>query len=416
VRAAGRIKLALGLAATLASAGALAACGNLENGDATTAGGGELTEGTTTGGQSSPKRELPQPAEGVVRVDGTLDGSLTDKILVKFGNRASRTGLAVTVDAGRSGETQAFADLCSGSIDLVDASREIAPDEAAACTDNGLQVVDFQIAFDAAVIVTRNERDVGADCVSYDQLRSMFAAGTPVSAWNQVNPNFFPIRLTTTGPEPGASDFTLFGQRVLGVQDPTLGDFRSDYAAHSYDRQIRKQIVGEKGLPGGAPPGVVGIIGFSYYELYEEQLRPLEIDGQNGNRCVFPSDETISSELYPLERTLRIYTTQRSLDRQEVQAFLTSYLRDSADLAVKNELIPVGDSIRSQELKRINDPTAYDRAASGAVSEPSSIPGSGGGPEAADSTTAPGSSAPPLSTTTPTTPSTTTTTAVPSDG
>ena len=85
---------------------------------------------------------------------------------------------------------------------------------------------------------------------------------------------------------------------------------------------------------------------------------------------MFPSDETISSELYPLERTLRIYTTQRSLNRQEVQAFLTSYLRQSEDLAVKDELIPVGDSIRTQELKRIKDPTAYDKAASGAVSEP----------------------------------------------
>ena len=402
------IRLVLAALVLVGSMAILSACGDLENGDAT-APSGELTEGTTTGdGQgkdATPKQNLPQPTQGVVKIDGDLDGSLTDKILVKFGKEASRTGLAVTVDAGRGGATQAFADLCAGNIDLVDSSREITADEAAACAGNGLQVVDFQIAFDAAVIVTRNERDVGADCVNYDQLRSMFAAGTPISAWNQVNPNFFPIRLTTTGPAPGSSDFTVFGQKVLGVQEPTLGDFRSDYAAHSFDRQIRKQIVGGKDQPGGAPPGVVGIIGFSYYELYEEQLRPLEIDGQNGNRCVFPSDETISSELYPLERTLRIYTTQRSLNRQEVQAFLTSYLRQSEDLAVKDELIPVGDSIRTQELKRIKDPTAYDKAASGAVSEP----GNSGTAASGGDATAPSSSAPPLSTST-TTPTTSTTT------
>ncbi|MFN8112982.1 MAG: substrate-binding domain-containing protein [Solirubrobacterales bacterium] len=394
-------RAAAAAAAALAAA-ALAACGDLETGGDSSTGAGALTEGTSTtaAGDAKPQQDLPEATTGVVRVDGSLDGSLTDDAIVRFGNEATQSGLAVTVDAGRSGESEAFTRLCDGEIDMVDSSREISDAEAAACSANGLQVVDFRIAFDAAVIVTRNESDVGADCVSYDQLRAMFAAGSPVSSWNQVNPSFFPIRLTTTGPEPGNSDFTLFGQEVLGVPDPTLGDFRSDYAARPEDRQIRRQVVGGSNQPGGAPPGVAGIIGFSYYELYEEELRPLEIDGQNGNRCVFPSEETIASELYPLERTLRIYTTQRSLNRQEVQEFLRSYLRNAEDLATRKELIPIGDDIRSQELKRIDDPTAYDKAASGAVSEPN------GGTEAT-TTTAPSGSAPPTTTTTSTTTETT---------
>ena len=386
-----------GAAAALAAlvAVAFAACGDLETSGDSSTGAGALTEGTSTtaAGDAKPQQDLPDATTGVVRVDGALDGSLTDDAIVRFGNEATQSGLAVTVDAGRSGESEAFTRLCAGEIDMVDSSREISDTEAAACSASGLQVVDFRIAFDATVIVTRNESDVGADCVSYDQLRAMFAAGSPVSSWNQVNPSFFPIRLTTTGPEPGNSDFTLFGQRVLGVPDPTLGDFRSDYAARPEDRQIRRQVVGGENQPGGAPPGVAGIIGFSYYELYEEELRPLEIDGQNGNRCVFPSEETIASELYPLERTLRIYTTQRSLNRQEVQEFLRSYLRNAEELAARAELIPVGDDIRSQELKRIEDPGAYDKAAAGAVSEP------GTGTET--TTSAPGGSAPPTSTTGP---------------
>ena len=349
-----RIVCTSALAALLAFL--VSACGDLENGDSTSP-QGELTEGTTTGGQAAPRGDLPQPTQGVIEIGGALDGSLTDELVVKFGKEAGRSGLAITVDTANTGETQAFADLCAGEVDLADSSREMTPEERAVCAGNGLEVVDFQIAFDAVVVVTRNERDVGADCVNYDQLRSMFEAGTPVSAWNQVNPNFFPIRLTTTGPDPGASSFTLFGQQVLGIQDPTLADFRSDYAAFPLDRQIRKQVVGGSDQPGGAPPGVVGLVGFSYYELFEDQLRPLEIDGQTGNRCVFPSDETISGELYPLERTLRIYTTQRSLDRQEVRTFLTSYLRNSEARAIDNELIPIGDSIRSQELRRINETT-----------------------------------------------------------
>lgn len=390
--------------AALASLG-LAACGDLEDSGDSSTGAGALTEGTSTtaAGDAKPQQDLPDATTGVVRIDGAPGGSLTDEAIVRFGNEATQSGLAVTVDAGKSGESDAFARLCDGEIDMVDSSREISDAESAACSANGLQVVDFRIAFDAAVIVTRNESDVGADCVSYDQLRSMFAAGSPVSSWNQVNPSFFPIRLTTTGPEPGSSDFTLFGQQVLGTADPTLGDFRSDYAAHPRDRQIRRQVTGGADQPGGAPPGVAGIIGFSYYELYEEELRPLEIDGQNGNRCVFPSEETIASELYPLERTLRIYTTQRSLNRQEVQEFLRSYLRNAEELAARAELIPIGDDIRSQELKRIEDPSAYDKAAAGAVSEP----GTGGETTAVP---APGGSAPPTTTTGPAVTTTTETT------
>ncbi|MEZ5154737.1 MAG: substrate-binding domain-containing protein [Solirubrobacterales bacterium] len=390
-------RLALAAVAVVAAV-ALPACGDLQDGGDDTTGAAALSDGnpTTEDSAAKPSRDLPAPTAGVVRVDGGTGGSLTEDAVIRFGNEASRTGLAVTVDTAASGEAEAFSKLCGGEVDLVDSSREITESEAAACSRNGLQVVDFRIAFDAAVIVTRNESDVGADCVNYDQLRSMFAAGTPIGSWNQVNPNFFPIRLTTTGPDQGTSDFTLFGQQVLGVPEPTLGDFRSDYAPHPRDRQIRRQVVGTD-QPGGAPPGVVGIIGFSYYELYEEELRPLEIDGQNGNRCVFPSEETIASELYPLERTLRVYTTQRSLDRQEVQEFLRSYLRNAEDLAARSELIPIGDDIRVQELKRIEDPTAYDKAAAGAVSEP----GTG---SAAQPTTTPTTSAPPTTPTTTTEP------------
>lgn len=393
----------------------LTACGDLEskgNGDNSR---GELTEPTTTT-RGEPKPDLPTLPAGQVSLDGQLVGSLTSAVTDDFRANASTTGLAVDVAATDADLGQSFGRLCSGEIDLVDTSRRITDEELKQCSDNGLQVVDFQIAFDAAVVVTRNERDVGADCVNFDQLRAMFAAGTPVTAWNQVNPNFFPIQLTTAGPDQDSSDFAFFGQRVLGIADPTLADFRSDYQAFPRDKQIKNAVAGGKADgPEGAPPGTVGIIGFSFYELYEDKLRPLEIDGQSGDRCVFPSEETISSELYPLERTLRLYTTQRSLNRQEVQEYLKFYLQRSEDLANALELIPISDAVRKQEIARIDDPLAYGETADGESSEPSPqgvvtttqttttapVPGtpSGSGVD----TSAPSGSAPPTSTTTPST-------------
>ena len=172
------------------------------------------------------------------------------------------------------------------------------------------------------MVATRNERDVGADCVNLAQLRSMFGAGSPVSSWNQLNPNFSILALRPGGPDDQTSDFDFFGSSVLGVPDPTLADFRADYQAFPREVQVKNFVA-------DSPPGAVGIIGFSFYELFEERLRPLEIDGETGDRCVFPSQETISSELYPLERTLRLYTTVRSLRRPEVQAYIQFHLQQA---------------------------------------------------------------------------------------
>ena len=391
----------------------LAACGDLEDegsGDDTR---GDLTEPTTsTNGE--PKPDLPPLQAGQVLVDGQLTGSLTQDVTDDFRTNAADTGLAIDVAVTPTNESQGFADLCAGKIDIVDTSRRITDDELAACADNGLEVVDFQIAFDAAVVVTKNESDVGADCVNFDQLRSMFAAGTPVTAWNQINPNFFPVQLTTVGPEQDSSDFIFFGQRVLGAAEPTLADFRSDYQPYPRDNEIKNAVWGGKeDGPAGKPPGTVGIIGFSFYELFEDKLRPLEIDGQSGDRCVFPSEETISSELYPLERTLRLYTTQRSLDRQEVQSYLKFYLQRSEELANDVELIPISDAVRKQEIARIDDPLAYGETADGEPSEPDPSgvtpttttapePGTPSG-TGVDTTTTSSGSAPPTTTSTSTT-------------
>lgn len=426
------LRLSFALIATVLSAALLAACGDLESDGGGDPSRGELTAGVTISADE-PRPQLPTPQFGQVLVDGQLTGSLTTQLTDAFRGSATRNGLAVSVAATQSDESEAFAGLCEGRLDVVDASRRITDEEAGACAGNGLEVVDFQIAFDATVIVTRNERDVGADCVNFDQLRTMFEAGTPVTAWNQVNPNFFPIQLTTTGPAADATDFRFFGQRVLGVPDPTLASFRSDYAPYQTEREIKNRVAGGKDEPGGAPPGRVGIIGFSFYELFEDKLRPLEIDGQSGDRCVFPSEETISSELYPLERTLRLYTTQRSLNRQEVQSYLRYYLKQSEQLANDNELIPISDAVRRQEIARIDDPLAYGDSSTGETSEPSptgtvdptaassapplstsTVPGtpSGSGTETASSTTAADDSLPPATTTGSTTSSET----VPSGG
>jgi ABC-type phosphate transport system substrate-binding protein len=458
-----RLWLALGV---LLLSLVLAACGDLEDDEGGDSTAGELTtsseETTTTTVQ--PAKDLPPRPSGVVEVSGETDNELLRRINGNFASFTANTGANVRLQGSQSTSEDSLEALCEGELDLAATSRRISQAELDACTANGLEVVDFQLAYDAVVVATQNEADVGADCVNLSMLRLMYGAGSPVSSWNQLNPNFSVLRIRPTGPVDNTVESEYFGSRVLGAPEPTLANFRQDYRPFRNEDEIRQYVAGrvdpralktfenklrkrtvvlrkyrrnlkarskdlrvaskELNAAGKAldqtvkdkdrkaqaeaeirfekakanhklaekaykdserrfrkadkryndasnevrragklvPPGAVGIFSFSYYELWEDQLRPLEIDGQTGDRCVFPSDETIASELYPLSRTLRFYTTTRSLRRPEVQTYLVRILQQAAELAADFELIPVSSSVVQDQILQIRNPDAQEEA------------------------------------------------------
>ena len=90
--------------------------------------------------------------------------------------------------------------------------------------------------------------------------------------------------------------------------------------------------------------GHVAYFRFSYYELFEDQLRPFEITMPTGQRnCIFPSQRTITSGEYPLARQLLITTTTRSLVRAEVRDFLSHYIDHAQTDAESARLVALPD-------------------------------------------------------------------------
>ena len=88
--------------------------------------------------------------------------------------------------------------------------------------------------------------------------------------------------------------------------------------------------------------GHVAYFRFSYYELFEDQLRPFEISPSDGQlNCIFPSQRTITSGEYPLARQLLLTTTTRSLARPEVRDYLTHYLANAQQQALDARLVPL---------------------------------------------------------------------------
>ncbi|MGZ4450294.1 MAG: substrate-binding domain-containing protein [Nocardioides sp.] len=380
--------------------------------------------------------DLPSRPTGVVDIDGSTRGSLTAGEARLY----EGSGTNDQVNVADNGEDQAFQELCSGRIDLVDSARPISRAEWDACRAVGLDVVQLQVAAEAIVVAIKSETDVGGDCLAVDQVRDIYRAGSPVVNWGQVGLDDVPLRVG--GPNQDNNAFGFFGRYVLDAPQPSLTNLRSDYSSFENDEGARLFVVGSrhdahvasryadwarrrgqfrevlqsardvlaaareevaaaraeraKGIrdkrsaadqakdvarvnaaydakkvarrhvqavlaryqhivhnfqrAGDARKLVDSYLGhvayfrFSYYELFEDQLRPFEITRSTGQRnCIFPSQQTITSGEYPLSRQLLITTTTRSLARREVDDFMLHYLNHAQDEAVSARFVPIPD-------------------------------------------------------------------------
>lgn len=386
-----------------------------------------------------PARLPPRPA-GRVDVDGQAQGSLTPAVV--------SSGIqGVTVNLRNNGAQTAFGELCAGQIDAVDSSSPIPPTVWQTCARNGVKPIQFQVAADAVVVATKNEFDVGVDCMTLGQIQELFRAGSPINNWNQVN-NAFDIPVRTAGPTPADAAFAFFSRYVLLTDPPSLTAFRSDYHQYPTDDGIRYAVIGQAPLRktasfqakarhdlaalrqaiaskqrfinqaqlqlqtdqgSGAASGTIasdqnnlntlkaqlaqlqaslpaairfaeqtnaaaarireasgtaGIFRFSYYELWEEQLRPIEVDANPSpvtpasHNCIFPSQQTVTDATFPLARQLLITVSSAGLRRPEVQAFLSAYLAQSQSLATRARLVPLPDSNIAQEKGWVSKPSS----------------------------------------------------------
>lgn len=134
--------------------------------------------------------------------------------------------------------------------------------------------------------------------------------------------------------------------------------------------------------------GRVAYVRSSYYHLFEDQLRPLEISaGGTADDCVFPSDTTVIGGQYPLGRRLLLTTTMRALDRPEVAAFLASYLAHARETATAKRLIALPRAQIRTQLAWVRGEQAPPVLTAAAASAPSS--GGASSPTAGSTATTP---------------------------
>ena len=256
---------------------ALTACGGDDDADTSAAGNGESLSGTFNGDGSStvfPIMEAVAEEFGVEHPD-------------------------VKINVGESGTGGGFEKFCAGETDFSNASRAIKDEEAAACQKAGIEFTEFQVASDGLSVVTN--KDVEIDCLTVDQLKSLFIAGSKVQKFSDLDASLPDEKavLFTPGADSGTYDFFL--EEVLGKE----AKFRSDNVTTSEDDNVL--VRGIEGTKGG-----IGFFGFAYYQENSDGLNLVKVD--DGEGCVEPSVDTVRDGSYaPLSRPLFIYVKNDKL-------------------------------------------------------------------------------------------------------
>jgi phosphate transport system substrate-binding protein len=322
-------------AVALALSLGLAACGGGDAGESTSSSGGE-----------------GEALSGSINVDGSSTVfPLSEAAAELF--QEEQPDVQVTV--GQSGTGGGFQKFCNGETDISNASRPIKDEEIAACEANGITYQELHVANDALTVVVNTEND-WATCLTVEQLTTIWAPGSTVNNWNQVDPSFPDQAMQLFGPGTDSGTFDYFTAEINGEE----GASRTDYSPSEDDNVT---VQGVSGSPGG-----LGYFGYTYFEENADNLTAVEID--SGDGCVAPSAETAQDGTYtPLSRPLFIYpSAEAASSKPEVQAFIDFYVESNQTIAEEALFIP----LNSEQETALQDAAGELGSGAGASAEPTS--------------------------------------------
>ena len=283
------------------------------------------SEAAPTG--AAPTEAAPTQAAAALSGTVTIDGSstvypITEAVAEEF--QLANSG--VQVPTSLSGTGGGFKKFCVGETDINDASRPIKAEdegEGLACTANGIEYVQLQIAIDGLTVVVHPD-NAYATCLTVEELAAIYG---PESAqnllWSDVRAGFpaEPVNRFMPGADSGTFDY--FTEVINGETD----------AASQFPTQSEDDNVLVTGVAGDV--NAISFFGYAYYVENTDKLKAVEVDGGSG--CIAPTEATINDNSYaPLSRPLFIYPdVGKAKARPELKAFVDFYLENTTTLAAE---------------------------------------------------------------------------------
>jgi phosphate transport system substrate-binding protein len=284
---------------------------------------------------------------GTITVSGSSTVQPITSLVAELFNQIN-PDVDISVDG--PGTSDGFVLFCNGDTEIQDASRPIEPEEEKACTRNGIDYVELEVALDGITVMTSRE-NTAVTCLSTGDLYALFGPESEgIASWSDAESlatqvggrGAFPqapLEITAPGQESGTYDafIELSGiseiARERGLPEDDWETLRVDYQASPNDNVIIQAMSGS--------PSALGFVGFAYADKAGDQVRAVAIDGGAG--CVEPSTETIADGSYPLARSLYIYVNKAKLSDPAVRSFVDFYMTDEGlrTAVVESDYIPL---------------------------------------------------------------------------
>ena len=264
---------------------------------------------------------------GTIRIDGSSTvAPLTSIAAEEF--QGENPDVNVTV--GTSGTSGGFEKFCAGETDANDASRQIEPEEQKACSENGVEYGEVQVANDALSVIVNPNNPL--TCIGVETLNQAWDKGSTVDSWGDLDGLDADVGdedLELFGPGSDSGTYDYFTEAVNGEE----GVIRTDYnSIGENDNAAINGVAGDEWAMAYVP--------YSFVEEAGEQVKALEIDGGDG--CVAPTAETVQDGSYtPLGRPLFVYPSAEALAKPEFDAFLEFYIANQASLTEAATFVPM---------------------------------------------------------------------------
>jgi phosphate transport system substrate-binding protein len=273
------------------------------------------------------------PSASAVALTGSvsMDGSSTvypaaEAIAEEFQN--ANPGVQVTV--AFSGTGGGFKKFCAGETDASNASRPIKAEEAELCAAAGIEFIELTMALDALAVVVSKENDF-VDCLTTDELKSIWDLGSVVETWRDVRASWPDEKIDLYGPGADSGTFDYFTEEINGEAKQS----RSDFTQSEDDNVLVTGISGSQ--------YALGYFGLAYVAENADKVRAVEVDGGEG--CAAPTTANVNDGTYtPLGRPLMTYASVTALARPEVAAFFRFLLENTSELSVEVGYIAISDA------------------------------------------------------------------------
>lgn len=290
----------------------------------------------------------PTAGSGAAALSGTveIDGSSTVfPITEAVAEEYSKVERNVRVTVGIKGTGGGFKVFCSDNAaertDIQDASRPISKTEADLCAKAGIDYTELLIGLDGLTVVVHPDNKF-ATCLTKDQLKKVWDAGSTVKNWNEVDAKFPNQPITLYGPGTDSGTFDFFTEVINGKAKQS----RADYTGSEDDNTLVQGVEGDK--------NAMGYFGLAYYLENKDKLTAVQIDGGKG--CVAPSFETVADGTYvPLSRPLFIYINNKAFERPEVANFVEFYLTNAKNVVDEVGYVNVADEVYAANTMKLGE-------------------------------------------------------------